>query len=325
MQSVKKLKLPMRGLRYKLGLLIGPLIIVVLAGIISYGVGERFQREQIDKFDDQANNVLEVATIKLESYVDLLYTGRAFVLSSPNVTSPEWKTFYSQYSLFTRYSGVSSVAYIRNVSTQDLTAFQAKMKTTDYFGPTYQLKGVSERSTHGLINVISSNYDATPVVGLDLTARNDRYEFYRSVEAKKTIVASPPTMLAIGQQGFVTTLPVFKGDKLDGYVVATYVYKNLIKELFADRSFGHKVTDVTPGFTPTVIDSSQIEGKDVSKRESIVKVGGRSLKVEISKQTEKRPLGYLLPAVIVTTGGVMALTLYAYSKVSSRERKARQK
>lgn len=319
MERVKKLKQAAESRGYRLGLLIGPLIIIVLAGILSLNVSERFQREQIDKFETQAHDALHFATIKLDNYSNLLYTGRAFVLGSQAITAQEWKTFYNHQSVFSRYPGVNSVAYVSNVSTQDLAAFEAKMATNDYFGSSYQLKDVSERSSHGLISVVVNESELAEVIGLDLTARPERYEVYKAAEEKEAIVASPPTRLATGYDGFFTVMPVRKGEKLDGYVLTSFRFDDLMKELFEDDSLEYKVTDVTSD-TPITLYSSLTDRGAVNTFEDIVDVGGRRWKVELSKKADDRPLGYLLPVAILTTGIVMAMTLYAYSRISSTER-----
>lgn len=297
-----------------------PLIIVVLAGIMSISVANRFQDELLERFEKDANNSLQITTIKLDNYRDLLYAGRAFILSSQSVTAPEWRLFYNQQSIFERYPGVSSIAYVNSVATQDLAAFQARMKSNDYYGPTYALQTMSDRPKHGLASVYVSQNDVSAIVGLDLFSSEDRSAVYRAAEGKGTIVASPPLKLATGYQGFISVLPVYKGDQqVDGYILTSFRYADLMKQLFEDDSFGYRVSDVTTREPKQIYRSKSWTQKGYNYTQTLV-VGDRQWKIEMSHEVERRPIGYLLPPAIIATALVLGVTLYSYSSSTIRAR-----
>lgn len=295
-----------------LGALVAPLIIVVLAGILSLNVADRFSTELLSRFEKESQDSLRLATIKLDNYRDLLYAGRAFALSSESVTGGEWKSFYNQQSVFERYPGVSSITYVESVRTEDLRAFETKMKSAGYFGPSYELKEMSDRETHGLATAYVSQNDLSAIVGLDLLRLDDRYAVYTSAEAKGTVVASPPFKLATGYRGFFSVLPVYRADRLEGYVLTSFRFDDLMKKLFEDGSFGYEVTDVTTNEPQRLYRSASYDPRG-NMSEQTLQVGERSWKVVMTREVEERPAGHLLPAAIMTTALVLAATLYLYA------------
>ena len=298
-----------RKLNINFGALIAPIIIVAMAVILSLGVADRFQTEQTTQFKDDAEDALHLVTMKLDNYRDLLYAGRAFVASSDSVTNTEWRTFYNQQAVFDRYQGVSSIAYINSVQTADLKRFEAELKASDYFGPSYALKDQSDRPVHGIARAYVSQNDLSSILGIDLLASEDRYEVYKKSEAKGSIVASPPFKLATGYDGFFSVLPVYKNNALDGYVLTSFRYNDLMKRLFADTTFGYRITDITSN--KLLYESGYEESGN--HLDQTIDVGGQSWKMEISRPLTERPVGRMLPAAIMATALILAMTLYAYA------------
>lgn len=290
--------------------IVAPLIIIILAGILSIGVSDRFTTELTSRFKNDATTVIRLATNSLDKYRDLLYSGRAFVASSDNVTNLEWQTFYAQQAIFQRYKGVSSVAYVKSVPTSDVAKFEAKMKSPDYFGSTFSIRKQSSRPIHGYVSATASQSDMSAILGKDLLAEDDRYEVYKKAEMTGSIVSSPQVRLATGYDGFFNILPVYKQNVLDGYVLTSFRTQVLMKELFNDDSFGYKVVDVTAKPIPLYENDFNANQNVLSQK---LEVGGRTFKVEISRPIEKKVAGYLLPAGIMATAVIMAATLYAYS------------
>lgn len=289
--------------------LIAPVAIVVLAVIISYGVNERFQTELLHRFKHDADNVLMKATNRLDNYRELLYGGRAFVMSSDAVSANEWRTFYNQQSIFARFPGVSSIAYIKSVPTSELPAFERQMQGNEYFGPTYKLKPQSNRDIHGLMSMYVSENDLSPIIGLDLFKQDDRRVVYRAAEANGSVVASPPMKMATGYQGYFSILPTYVDDRLDGYVLLSFRYADQMKQLFPDANYGYKVTDVS-GNVPVDIYTSSGFDTGGYQQTSTIDVGGREWQVAITRAIDKRPVGYLLPQAIIATGVVLASAIY---------------
>lgn len=294
------------------GALVAPVIIIILATLLSLGVSDRFYTELLDRFEREAEDSLELTTIRLDNYRDLLYAGRAFVVSSQELSTGEWKSFYNQQAVFERYPGVSSIAYVKSVATADLPAFQEQMRRPEYFGPSYTLGEISQRPFHGLVTDYVSQNDLSAIEGMDLLRLDDRYAVYAEAEAKGTIVSSPPFSLATGYEGFFSVLPVYREDRLEGYILTSFRFDDLMKELFKDESFGYKVTDATLD-KPVELYRSASYNPSGNQLEQTVEVGERRWKVVMTRDAENRPVGYLLPAAIMTTALVLAATLYLYS------------
>lgn len=302
------------------GALVAPAIIVILATLLSLGVSDRFHTELLERFEREAEDSLELATIRLDNYRDLLYAGRAFVVSSRELTQGEWKSFYNQQAVFERYPGVSSIAYVKSVATADLPAFQEQMRSPEYFGPSYTLGEISQRPFHGLVTDYVSQNDLGAIEGMDLLRLDDRHAVYAAAEAKGTIVSSPPFKLATGYEGFFSVLAVTRQDKLDGYILTSFRFDDLMKELFQDESFGYEVTDVTSD-TPTQLYKSAAFNPGGNLLERTVEVGERRWNVEVTRDAEERPVGYLLPAAIMTTALILAATLYVYARRTTTKRR----
>lgn len=290
---------------------VAPLIIIILAGVLSIGVSDRFTTELTSRFTNDANTVIRLATNSLDKYRDLLYSGRAFVASSDDVTNLEWQTFYAQQAIFQRYQGVSSVAYVKSVPTSDVATFERTMKTPEYFGSTFSIRKQSTRQLHGYVSAYVSQSDMSAILGIDLLAADDRYEVYKKAETTGSIVSSPQVHLATGYDGFFNILPVYKQNVLDGYVLTSFRTEELMKELFSDDSFGYKVVDVTSKPTTLYEKDFDISQNVLSQK---LEVGGRTFKVEVSRPIQKKVAGYLLPAGIMATAVIMATTLYAFSQ-----------
>lgn len=299
--------------RLNISRLVAPLVILALAAVLSFGIADRFNTELLDRFEQDAQDSLELATARLDNYRDLLYAGRAFVVSNQEVSAGGWKSFYNQQSVFERYPGVSSIAYVKSVATADLPAFQAAMRSEKYFGPSYRLGEMSQRPFHGLVTEYVSHNDMSALEGRDMLRLDDRYAVYAAAEAKGSIVSSPPIRLATGYEGFFSVLPVYKQDRLDGYVLSSFRFDDLMRALFEDESFGYEVTDVT-GDTPTRLYKSAAYNPKGNMSEQTIEVGERRWKVVMTRDVEDRPVGYLLPAAIMTTALILALTLYANHK-----------
>lgn len=299
-----------RGHKLVLSALTAPVIIVVLAILLAWAVADRFHIEQTDRFKRDAENTLLVTTANLDNYRDLLYAGRAFALSSDTVTNAEWRSFYNQQAIFERYPGVSSVSYVSNVTSDELPSFEVMLKTGDYFGATFMLKPQSDRWEHGITKAYVSQNDLSAVLGMDLLAAQDRYDVYKRAEAKNSIVSSPPFKLATGYDGFFSVLPVYSGNVVDGYVLTSFRFEDLMKRLFSDRSYGYRVTDVTD--SPKSVYSAGYNSQHNHLSQTLM-VGDRSWRVDISQKAPRRPLGDLLPAAIIVTSLILATTLYAYS------------
>lgn len=295
--------------RLNISRLVAPLVILALAAILSFGIADRFNTELLDRFEQDAEDSLELATIRLDNYRDLLYAGRAFVVSNQELNAGEWKSFYNQQAIFERYPGVSSIAYVKSVATADLPAFQEQMRAPEYFGPSYSLGEMSQRPFHGLVTDYASRNDMSAIEGMDLLRLDDRYAVYAAAEAKGTIVSSPPFKLATGYEGFFSVLSVYKQDRLDGYVLSSFRFGDLMRALFQDESFGYEITDITTA-KQTQLYKSTAYNPTGNQLERTLEVGDRRWKVIMTRDVEDRPVGYLLPAAIMTTALILALTLY---------------
>ena len=296
-----------------------PLIVIALSAIVSLGVSERFERELQTTFKHESEHVLQITLLKLDNYRDLLYSGRAFVNSSQSVTKQEWRTFFNQQAAFDRYAGISSIAYVTNVDSSQLAAFETKMRTNEYFGPTFNLKSVSERDDHAFVNMYVSQNDLKTIEGLDLLRSDDRYEIYRSASAKGSVVASPSMKLATGYEGFYTLLAVYKNDLVEGYILTSFRNDELMKQLFSNESLGYRVTDITDDKAQRLYQSSSWS-ENGYKYSRTIYVGTRRWNVEVSDQIDQRPVGFLLPAAIMTTGSILAATLFGMSMRPNRRR-----
>jgi hypothetical protein len=296
-------------------LLVVPVSIVVFAALLSYLVHERFQQERLERFTEDAKSSLHLSTMRLDNHRDLLYAGQAFVVASDTVTRTSWNTFFRQQDAFARYHGVSSIAYVKNVATRDLSSFEARMKGKEHFGPGYRLREVSNRSEHGFVSVYTSNNDISAIEGMDLFRLDDRHDIYTRAAERRTVVASQPITLATGFKGFFSVLPVYKGEALDGYVLTSFRNDDLMKRLFSDTSFDYDIRDISgSGSSVTLYETARMPAENTYV--GSIDVGGRIWRVEMSRATESRPLGYLLPAAILATGLTMAGAVYGFGRRS---------
>ena len=296
------------------------LVILAAAVAISVNTFNDSRDVALNSFTERSRLTADSMTNRLNGYRDLLYSGRALLDSSQQVTMVEWNRFFRSQDTFRRYEGVSSISYIQNVSEADLPEFTALMRSPNYFGPGYTTNKLSSGPVHGLATVYSSDNDVSSAVGLDLFSDATRKPVYDKAAAQNTAIASPPYKLATGYQGFIVVLPRIINDNVDGFVLVSFRFDDVMRSLLPlnDGTLTYQVTDVSGGINQHIYTSKNwSNNNDVYTRQ--LDVGGRTWKLEIAEANDRHTGNYFVPGIIMTTAIVLVAALYVSLRREERQ------
>lgn len=189
-----------------------------------------------------------LVTERMENYTDLLYSGRAFLTNSVEVTQDEWDMFYREQSAFSRYKGVSSISFIERFKASEKPAFEQKMRAKREFGgAAYAIKPAGNRTEYAAASLASSVNDISGGVGTDMLSTADRKAALDAATKLGTPQATQPMTLATGSQGFSVALRTKLADGTQGYVLEAFRTNELMESLISheEESVAFKIVDVT--------------------------------------------------------------------------------
>lgn len=312
MESLVKASKPQSGYG-RLASLIMPTIILVAAIIISLNTYNDSRRSELASFNDRATVTANGMTNRLNEYRNLLFSSAAFLSANDEVTQTQWTKFFLSQDAFSRYQGISAISYVKLVNDEDLSAFVTKMRTSDYFGPSYAIRNRAAGPQHALVYATASNNDVKAVLGYDMLSDPMRKAVFEAAASKNVPIGSPPITLATGYKGFFVTLPHKVNGQVDGYVLMSFRFNDLMKAqtTLLGNGLSFRLSDVTDAKKPvTLYTSPQWSNSNDSYTRDIT-VGGRQWQLVITEPNQNHNGDYFVPAVIMATSLVLVVALYA--------------
>lgn len=218
-------------------------------------------KQRVSSQKDQAINQ-EVSRIesqikdRIGNYEQILESANGLFLASSEVDRSEWKDFYENYEIPTRFPGLQGIAYAERVPASALEAHQNKLRAEGFSD--YRVTPVGERDlyvpiVYPITEVTAANYKTLSGFGFDIASDPARRQALdtadRSGEAtvtgKLTLINNQKT-----EPAFIIYQPLHKrSDKtaIAGYAYAPFTAKSFFEGIFGEQgkktSLGFKIYD----------------------------------------------------------------------------------
>ncbi len=310
---------PSRQRILRLLLLFPSVTIIMASGIIAHTVKVSVDSRVDWRLYEQTTQSTRQAEERLNDYIGVLYSGRAFMLNSVEVTQPEWDDYFRDLSVFERYAGISAISYIQTFDSSQQADIEADLRQSEFFrSPNATIHPASGLNQHASATRVVSNSRFSPdLAGLDLYADAQRRRIYERAASTMNPVKSTPLTLASGYKGFFLVLAVEKADRLEGFINVAFRSDEIFGTLFKDipSDVGLQITDAsTASDQPELFRSSNWETSSNSiERSDTIKVAERSWRITYRTARSHLTLGLenAAPYLILSTGIALAGLLTA--------------
>jgi CHASE1-domain containing sensor protein len=310
------------------------LLLIVITASISIFAAFRSQSlltsRTDSEFREDAQSLTSKFIEKMEEYNSLLYSGRALVTSTGDVSQTEWNQFFKNQATIDRYQGVSSIFYLEVFDKSSRAEFENRLRKEEYFGEDFSVKESTTNLSdkYAVASLVYSNNDVSSGFGFDNFSTTERVETYSKAEKLNAPTASEPIELATDFLGFFIALPVYKNDKtVDGFVAVSFRAEDLMKKVWERDGYtniNQTVDDVTDAGKPIRLfgEDSPNNSDDLISYTSEINVAQRKWRVVVSSERLYRyeRLNRLLPLIIVGLGLATVAFLSTYHTSSKRKK-----
>lgn len=300
-------------------------LIMIVAVIASYSAKQAIQTTAKKDFEHDSKLLADTVASRMDNYSDLLYSGRAFILSRDNTTQGEWADFFNTQNVFERYRGVNAIGFAERVTNRDKQNFVAKMRALPTVDEkTYSITPPGDRQEYILVSkLLNSSTNTNSVRGLDLLSDSDRKMAIDNAAKTNTPQATAQIVFADGLQGFWIALPVNRTDKPQSYILVSFRTNELIDKILSDLdSPAFQIADKTPGDKEvSLYQSKDYQDKSDLKYVNTINVSGRSWQISFSGDADYgRALAHrILPLAIIIAGisfaSLLLVTLSVFLRV----------
>ncbi len=313
------------------------LSVVVLLGLAFMTIGLSWVANSAvhQKLDDQYENDTQVITDRvstsLNSYANILYSGRAFILNSQVVYPSEWIGFYNNQDIFNRYKGVSAINYIKVVNVADKARFVAEQRKIPGVSPNFSVLPVDDKSDVLGVATLTASRIGTKLTGSNVFRTPERLAVYKQAELTGLPIASGLTDFSTGAKGIFVAMPVSRNGATEGYVNVVIYSNEFFPSVVSPKDFyvsAIQISDITDPTKTQNYYQSPNWGSSPSdlNRSDKISFGGRQWLIEYRAPTHYRqglvPLA--LPLMILLIGilliMILAICFYILLHSSSRRR-----
>lgn len=283
-------------------------------------------RSEIDRFEIEAQRVVNQMTVRMAHYEDALIAGVATLTSHQNnMTRAQWKNYASTLDLTHRYPGVNGIGVIREVGIDDLTSFEKSQQTS---WPEFNVFPQHDFEAHFPIVYIEPAQENAAAVGLDVAFEvNRRTAALRARDLNSTQITGPIELVQDNGKtpGFLFYAPFYKNNEgFDGLVYAPLVVKNLVQGVLGDQQ--DQIIFCIKDGDNTLYDESEERSDDIANAIHTRKIEkefyGRQWTFIISSAPEfNNTSGLTQPTVVLICGltiEVMLLVLFLLLTRSNR-------
>lgn len=276
----------------------------------------KVQQMSVNRFDKavdmQQTHILE----RMERYADLLYSGRAFLVADANVSQKAWETFMREQDAFERYTGISSITYLKLFGNDEKQAFLQQMRAQPFFGgESFAIRPEGTREKYAVVQFVSSDNDVSSSFGFDVYSGAERRQAMDLAVETALPQATPPYELATGFQGFAVFLPVYRAGNLDGFSLLSFRVDDFVSTLLNgdEPGLNYKITDISDENEPQVLhrsDNWQDEA-DGLKRSDALDVLGRQWEITFAASNRSNISWQMriLPGAVLAVGTLVVSLL----------------
>lgn len=222
------------------------LAMLLTVGFTYYALQNAQEQDRI-AFDSLARRAQSAIVQRMQTYINLLYAGRAFLKGSENVDRTEWHNFVTALDIATRFPGIQGIGYTVRVPPDRLAAHVAEVRRHDL--PTYHVWPAGARpEITSILYLEPMDARNQAAIGYDMYSEPVRREAMARARdtGQPALTGKVSLVQEITEQkqaGFLIYLPVYrKGAPLDtqaqrreallGYVYAPFRADDLFTGLF---------------------------------------------------------------------------------------------
>ena len=233
-----------------------PYLVLFISLILSLGVTFLFYRSTKNKDSIRfSNSIAQIQTTlenKINLYVALLKSSRAFIESTETLNRKRFKTYVAGLELEKNYVGLVGIGYTKVVLPNERETLTAQMKAEGFTD--FRIFPESSQSLNQAIIYIEPQNDLNRrVIGFDMSTEENRRQAlirardYATESATGKVVLKQETE-ENGQPGFLIYLPIYKDGKfpatvqerrqnLIGYVYCTFRAKDFLTSSIGENAF----------------------------------------------------------------------------------------
>ena len=233
-----------------------PYLVLVVSIILSIGVTFLFYRSTLSKdqirFNNSTNQVQITVENKINSYISLLKSARAYIESTENLNSKKFKLYAESLELEKNYVGLIGIAYSKIVKPNERENLINAMKSEGFTD--FKIFPEGERELYNAIIYIEPlDEQNKKALGFDMATEENRREALNRARDFATEAATAKVILIQSnndqnQPGFLIYLPVFKDgkepstiqerrEKLIGYIYCPFLAKDFLSATISEKSF----------------------------------------------------------------------------------------
>jgi CHASE1-domain containing sensor protein len=232
---------------------------VLVLGLIITGFAWYFAKQKVDQeakehFNEQALKAKNSLDNRIQVYLDTFQAARGFWNANHgNVNYEQWKIFADSLRLQERYPGINGIGFIRYVQNSEKTAYEQRVRKNNglinSIYANYQIQPPGDRSEYFAVEYSEPIPTDINIMGLDVgvePVRRKAAERARdrgNAAATKKIILLRDTeqkrpalliYLPVYRQGMPTANLAQRRQNLEGFIFASFVAEELIKETLSD-------------------------------------------------------------------------------------------
>ena len=229
-----------------------PYLVLFISLILSLGVTFLFYRNTASKdnirFNNSTTQIQSTLENKVNSYIALLKSGRAFIESTDTLNRKKFKTYMDSLELEKNYVGLVGIGYNQVVFPNEREKLIAQMREEGFSD--FKIFPESDRSLYNVITYIEPLNDLNrKVIGFDMSTEETRRQALVRARDLATEAITGKVVLKqeteeTEQAGFLIYLPIYKDGKLPPTIqerrenLIGYIYCPFRAQEFLNASIG---------------------------------------------------------------------------------------
>lgn len=196
------------------------------------------KRSEIDRFEIEAQRLVNQMTVRMAHYEDALIAGVAALQSHQNSMSrDQWKHYANSLDLINRYPGINGIGLISEVDARDLASFELNQQDS---WPGFNVFPKHSFPSHFPIVYIEPAQENAAAVGLDVAFEtNRRTAAIQARNQNATQITGPIELVQDDGKtpGFLFYAPYYtNGTSFEGLVYAPLVVRNFVEGVLGDKA-----------------------------------------------------------------------------------------
>jgi signal transduction histidine kinase len=232
---------------------------VLVLGLIITGFAWYFAKQKVDQeakelFNEQAVKAKNALDNRIQVYLDTFQAARGFWNANHgNVNYEQWKIFADSLRLQERYPGINGIGFIRYVQNSEKTAYEQRVRKNNglinSIYANYQIQPPGDRSEYFAVEYYEPIPTDVNIMGFDVGIEPVRRKAAeRARDTGKAAATKRITLIRDGDQkkpALLIYLPVYRQsitptnllgrrENLEGFIYASFVAEELIRETLSD-------------------------------------------------------------------------------------------